>query len=95
RRGRLWARLTFLAAATFVLWLALIVGVEYGYNAWQSSPNPPDEAFSDTGGPFATLFLGWVPSALVLGIVYLLLRWCWRSLAPPPAQPPPLPSSPA
>jgi len=84
RRVRRSSRKAVLAAAVVVLWLALIVGVETGYHAWQSIPNPPEEAFSDTGGPFVVLFLGWLPSLVVLGIEHLLLRLCWRSAAPPP-----------
>lgn len=58
----------------FGLWIALFIGVDSGYRAWQSGPNPPDEAFSDTGGPFTMLFLGWVPATLLLGTVFWLTR---------------------
>ena len=78
RRVRRRSRMAVLAAATFVLWIALVVGIEYGYNAWQSIPNPPDEAFSDTGGVFVMLFLGWVPGGTILGIAHLFLRLCWQ-----------------
>ena len=84
RRVRRRSRMAVLAATTLVLWIALIVGVEYGYNAWQSIPNPPEEAFSDTGGPFFVLFAGWLPILIMLGIVHLFLRRCWRNLASRP-----------
>lgn len=79
RRVRRVSRMAFLVAAILVLWLAMIVGVEVGYHSWQTSPNPPEEAFSDTGGPGITLLLGWLPGLVVLGIAHLLLR----VIAPP------------
>lgn len=74
RRKQIRSRMAVLAAAILLLWIALIVGVEYGYNAWQSIPNPPDAAFSDTGGPFFMLFLGWLPSFVLVWIGHLVLR---------------------
>ncbi len=93
RRASRPSRMTMLAAATFVLWFALIVGVEYGYHAWQSIPNPPEQAFSDTGGPGITLLLGWLPSLVLLGIVHVLLRLCCRNSASNPTPPPESPFS--
>lgn len=78
-RARRVPRMVTLAAAILVLWITMIVGVESGYYVWQSTPHPPDEAFSDTGGPFFVLLLGWLPSLVVLGIAHLVLRWCWWS----------------
>ena len=74
-------RLAFLAVAVFVLWVAMWVSAEYGYNAWQSIPNPPNEAFSDTG-PIFFLLVGWLPSLGILGSAYLVLRLCWQAFAP-------------
>jgi len=74
RRLRQGSRIAALTAATLVLWFALIVGVEYGYHAWQQLPNPPEEAFSDTGGPFFILLVGWLPSYALLWTVHLILR---------------------
>lgn len=74
RRKQMRSRMAVLAAAILLLWIALTVGVEYGYNALQSIPNPPDAAFSDTGGPFFMLFLGWLPSFVLVGIGHLVLR---------------------
>ena len=72
-------RIAFLGVAIIVLWFAMFAAVELGYRAWQCIPNPPEDAYSDTGGPFFILFLGWLPSMVILGIEYLLLRLCWRS----------------
>ena len=85
-------RMVVLATATLVLWIALFVGVDYGYGAWQRTPNPPAEAFSDTGGPFFMLFAGWVPSLCVLAPLHLLVRLCSRAFA---HNPPPLPGRPS
>lgn len=90
RRVRRGARMAVPGAASLVLWLGLFLGVESGYYSWKSIPDPPSEAFSDTGGPFFILFLGWLPSLVLLGIGHLLLRHCWRKLKPP-VRPPDLP----
>jgi len=79
RRMRRGWRIAFLGVATLVLWFAMFVAVESGYRAWQSIPNPPEDAYSDTGGPFFILFLGWLPSMVIIGIEHLLLRLCWKS----------------
>ena len=79
-RKRIGWRIAFLGAATLVLWFAMFVAVESGCRAWQCIPNPPEDAYSDTGGPFYILFLGWQPSLVILGIQHLLLRLCWRKL---------------
>lgn len=89
RRAKLWARIAFLGGAIILLWIALILGIENGYHAWQSIPNPPKEAFSDAGGPFTILFLGWFPSLVILGIEHLLLTLCWRSFCSKKPTPPP------
>lgn len=74
-------RLAFLAVAVFVLWVAMWVSAEYGYNAWQSIPDRTDEAFSDTG-PIFFLLAGWLPSLAILGSAYLMLRLCWQACTP-------------
>jgi len=73
-RKRLGWRIASIGAATVVLWFAMFIAVESGYRAWQSIPNPPDDAYSDTGGPFFILFLGWLPSLVILGTEHFLLR---------------------
>ena len=52
RRMRLSLRMTLLVAATLALWIAMFIAADSGYRAWQGIPNPPDEAFSDTGPIF-------------------------------------------
>lgn len=74
RRERRVSRVAFLVAAIFFLWVAIFLSVDSGYRAWQNIPNPPEEAFSDTGGPFVALFLGWLPGLVILSILHLLLR---------------------
>lgn len=93
RRIRPGVRIAALAAAVLVLWIALFVSAEVGYSAWQGIPDPPDEAFSDTG-PIFMLIMGWFPSVIILGIVHLLLQRCSRHFGSPPS-PPPLPPKPA
>jgi hypothetical protein len=80
-RARLIPQLVFLLAAILVLWVAMFVAAEAGYSAWQSMPDPPDEAFSDTG-PIFFLLVGWLPSFCILGIVHLALRFCWQVVTP-------------
>ena len=72
--------MALLGTAVLILWIGLILGVETGYSAWQGIPDPPEEAFSDTGGPFFILFMGWFPSLVLLGAIHLLLRQCWAAL---------------
>ena len=80
RRVHRRSRMAVLAAAILVLWIALFIGVDSGYRAWQSLPNPPKEAFSDTGGPFSFLFAGWLPSLIILSSLHLALRrYCKNS----------------
>jgi hypothetical protein len=80
-RARLVPQLAFLMAAVLVLWVAMFVGAEVGYSAWQGIPNPPNEAFSDTG-PIFFLLAGWLPGSAAVGIMYLVLRWCWQVVRP-------------
>ena len=87
RRERRGSRMAVLAAAILILRIAMFVGVDSGYRAWQSIPNPPEEALSDTGGPLLILFLERLPGVIVLGIEHLLLRLCWRTVAHSPASP--------
>ncbi len=86
-RARRVPHMVTLAAAILVLWIAMFVDVDSDYCDWQNTPHPPDEVFSDTGGPFFVLLRGWLPSLVVLGIAHLVRRWCWRnrqlSSAPP------------
>ena len=82
------SRMAVLAAAILVLWIALFIGVDSGYRAWQSLPNPPEEAFSDTGGPFSFLFAGWLPSLILLSSLHLVLRRYGRNNSSSTTSPP-------
>ena len=91
-RKRVGVRMALLGTAVLILWIGLILGVETGYSAWQSIPEPPKEAYSDTGGPFVVLFMGWFPALVLLGGVHFLL--CRRRLkleSSAVVQPPELP----
>lgn len=72
-------RLGLLAMATFALWFSTVISVEVGYSVWQSMPDPPDDAFSNTGAIF-WLVAGWLPSGLLLGALYRILRVAWPPL---------------
>lgn len=50
-------------------WLAFVAGVGAWFYTWQSGPNPPDEAFNDTGA-LGAVIVGWVPAVLVVGSFY-------------------------
>ena len=84
-------RLPILVTAVLVLWIAMFIAADSGYQAWQGSPNAPDDAYSDTG-PIFFLLAGWLPSSQ---IVFLLLLLFQRIFPRPPGSPPPLPSNPS
>ncbi len=39
-----------LGTAVLILWIGLILGAKQAVVLWQGIPEPPQEAFSDTGG---------------------------------------------
>jgi hypothetical protein len=55
-------------------WGSLFIGLEVGYQMWQASPDPPDEAFSDTS-PIGALLAGWVPASLYCGLLYGVVKF--------------------
>ncbi len=68
--NRSWiARGLFLPVCAASGWAAVVVGGGKWFDTWQSMPNPPDEAFHDTG-MFGALLLGWVPATLAVGFVF-------------------------
>ena len=75
-------RLPILFSAILVLWIAMFVAADSGYRVWQQIPNPPEEAFSDTG-PFVFLFLGWLPGSVIASALLLL---CCRIFPLPPSR---------
>ena len=58
-----------LAMGGLIFWGGLVIGSEVGYYAWQSMPNPPTEAFSDTSA-MGALFLGWLPAGIYCGCIF-------------------------
>ena len=72
---KLLVRLITVLLGILPIWGALIIGVAKGYSAWQESPDPPAEAFSDGGGMVGMLFLGWLPAGFVCILAYGLARW--------------------
>ena len=65
--------MALLGTAVLILWIGLILGGGTGYSAWQSIPELPQEAFSDTGGPLVVLFMGWFPVPVLLSGAHLVL----------------------
>lgn len=56
-----------------VVWAALFFGSDMGYRAWQSMPDPPDEAFSDAS-VLGALVLGWLPGLVFCSSVFGVAR---------------------
>lgn len=58
-------------------WASLVLGTERYYRVWQSIPNPPVEAYADSGVLF-TVVLGWIPGVIVelvlFGLCMLVCR---------------------
>jgi len=62
-----------LLCGTVVFWAALFIGSDMGYRAWQSMPDPPDEAFSDAS-VLGAVVLGWFPGLLFCSAVFGVVR---------------------
>lgn len=62
-----------LAVGVVAFWAGLFIGSEIGYQAWQSIPDLPDEAFSDTA-PLGALLFGWLPGGVFCGFVFGFVR---------------------
>ncbi|MCA9150100.1 MAG: hypothetical protein KDA92_12395 [Planctomycetales bacterium] len=62
-----------LLIGVIAFWVALFIGSDMGYRAWQSMPDPPDEAFSDASALGALVF-GWFPAGLFCAIVFGVVR---------------------
>lgn len=58
-----------LVVGVVAFWAGLFIGSEFGYQAWQSIPDPPQEAFSDTA-PMGALLFGWLPGSVFCGYVF-------------------------
>ncbi len=62
-----------LGVGIIAFWAGLFIGSEVGYQTWQSIPDPPDEAFSDTA-PLGALLFGWLPGSIFCGVVFGITR---------------------
>ncbi len=62
-----------LIVGVLAFWSAVFIGSDQGYRAWQSMPNPPDEAFSDAS-VLGALILGWFPGGLFCLTIFGLVR---------------------
>ncbi len=74
--------MALLGIAVLALWIGLILGAGTGYSAWQSIPELPQEAFSDTGGSLVVLFTGWFPApVLLIGAHFIFCRYRLKLLS--------------
>ncbi len=73
--------LILLFMSAFVCWLTLFLGLEVGYQVWQSRQDAPPEAFSDTA-PMGALFAGWIPGGVFacfwFGTSWLIKTFVWK-----------------
>ena len=68
-----WGRISILGASVLSTWAGIAMGVDHGFRVWQSAPNPPDEAFADGAKAMFAVLAGWLPSGVVVGIVFAVL----------------------
>lgn len=72
------ARAILLAGGVLSMWPTLLLGFDRGYRVWQMRPDPPDEAFADSGPIMGAIFLGWIPSGVwwlaIFGLALLVVR---------------------
>ena len=61
-----------LLLAVLVVWFSLILAVGWGYDAWQSMPDPPDEAFADGATLTGSVLFGWLPSGFGCLLVWAI-----------------------
>jgi hypothetical protein len=95
-RNRSWfGRIPLLLVGTLCVWAGLFFASEKFFRVWQASPDPPDEAFADTG-PLGALLAGWIPGGLLVLVVFaagrLFFAWrrrvALRAIVPPSPTPP-------
>ncbi len=67
--------LLLLPIGVIAFWGTAFLGSDLGFRAWQSIPNPPDEAYSDAA-PAGLMILGWIPGGMfclfVFGVNWLI-----------------------
>jgi hypothetical protein len=77
--GCVWPGLLLLTGI-LAFWSAVFIGSDLGYRAWQSMPDPPEEAFNDASA-LGALVLGWFPAGIfcltIFGLVRVI-RWILR-----------------
>lgn len=73
RSSRLSRVIPLLALGVISWWIALFLGSELGYRAWQSMPDPPQQAFNDASAAGA-LFVGWIPATLYCMSIFGITR---------------------
>ena len=74
--------LVLVCMSWLVCWAALFLGLEIGYQVWQSGADPPPEAFSDTA-PMGALFAGWIPSGF-FAVFWFSISWLIKRLVGKP-----------
>ena len=78
-RARGWAvPLVLCGLSVLIFWVTFFLGLDLGYRAWQSMPDPPDAAYSDVS-PSGVLIAGWVPGGIYASFWYglsWLVRFC-------------------
>jgi hypothetical protein len=85
-RNRSWlGRIPLLLVGTLSAWAGLFFASEKYFRVWQASPDPPAEAFADTG-PMGALLGGWIPGGVLVGAAFaaglLVLAWHRRRASP-------------
>lgn len=62
-----------LVVGVLAFWAGVFIGSDLGYRAWQTMPNPPEEAFSDASALGALVF-GWLPGGIFCLAIFGLVR---------------------
>ena len=76
RRG--WALpLVCTLGGVLLFWGGLMAAVGKYFSIWQSSADPPDEAFSDGASLVFVLLVGWVPGVVLIGTSFAVSRWLY------------------
>ena len=68
-----------LVIGILAFWASAFMGSDMGFRAWQSTPDPPPEAFSDASVVGALVF-GWLPGGMYCFTVFGLVRGIKRLL---------------
>ena len=81
-RARGWAvPLVLCGLSVLIFWVTFFLGLDLGYRAWQSMPDPPDAAYSDAS-PSGVLIAGWVPGGIYAsfwyGLSWLVRLFVWK-----------------